>query len=284
MFKDASQLLQEDPEACFRWHVVDYRWDDFKPRLTVRENASEAVSELSLEEWKWFVSEVKRCPGPRRGGYPRCPEGTDLKRFSRCRSCDSLPVQECVFEPRCDGSSCRDVHCAEPHSVYISFFGTAPKVGMTRSHRVRSRGIEQGADAIMPVLSCRNRLEAREEEKRLSAAMGVRQTVNARDFARSLLRPVPYDDIMAKAEAMLRDNDLEGHGLVILDGYPMPVLERAPIPVPSPGKHAGPVLGVKGRFLVYRDQTGQPKMMDLSDLVARYLGTTPSRCGQTTLF
>jgi hypothetical protein len=176
------------------------------------------------------------------------------------------------------------VHCAEPHSVYISFFGTAPKVGMTRSHRVRSRGIEQGADAIMPVLSCRNRLEAREEEKRLSAAMGVRQTVNARDFARSLLRPVPYDDIMAKAEAMLRDNDLEGHGLVILDGYPMPVLERAPIPVPSPGKHAGPVLGVKGRFLVYRDQTGQPKMMDLSDLVARYLGTTPSRCGQTTLF
>ncbi|MGE4274965.1 MAG: DUF2797 domain-containing protein [Candidatus Methanomethylophilaceae archaeon] len=284
MFRDASQLMEEEPEACFRWHAVDFRWDGFVPRLTVRDNNSQETSFLPLDEWRWFVSELRRCPGSRTEEHPRCPHDAPLQRFSRCQDCDSFPRQECVFEPRCDGSSCQEAVCGQPHVVYISFFGRNPKVGMTRLERIRSRGIEQGADAIMPVMACRNRLEAREEEKRLSAAMGVRQTVGARDFARSLMRCPPYEDITVMAEGMLRDNDLEDHGLMMLDGYPMPVLERAPLPVPTPGRHRGHILGLKGRFLVYRDLTGQPKMMDASDLVSRFLGTAPSRCGQTTLF
>lgn len=168
--------------------------------------------------------------------------------------------------------------------MYISFFGNSPKVGMTRNSRIRARGIEQGADAIVPVIRCRNRLEAREAEKELSTAMLVRQTVSAKDFARSLTKKVPYEEITALAEKMLRDNNLEDGGLIILDGYPMPIMERTPFPMPSPGKHRGKVLGIKGRFMVYRDETGQPKLLDLSDLVSRFLGTAPYRCVQSTLF
>lgn len=285
MFKNASQLLNEDPEACFRWHAVDFRWDGFQPRFTVRDTENQETVVLDLQEWKWFVSEVRRCTGSWRDGlHIPCPQGTEVGRFPHCRDCDPFPVQECVFEPRCDGSSCEDSICSQEHSVYISFFGSSPKVGMTRSSRITARGIEQGADAIMPVMRCRNRLDARQAEKELSAAMTVRQAVTAKDFARSLTKKVPYDEITSIAEKMVRENDLEDGGLIILDGYPMPIVERIPIPVPSPGKHRGKVLGIKGRFMTYRDETGQPKLLDLSDLVSRFMGTAPCQCVQSTLF
>ena len=285
MFKNASQLLDEAPEACFRWHALGFRWDSFQPRFTVRDTESQDVKDLELQEWDWFVSEVRRCTGSWQDGlHIPCPHTAEVGRFSSCRDCDPFPVQECVFEPRCDGSSCKGAICAQEHSVYISFFGTSPKVGMTRSSRIRSRGIEQGADAIIPVIHCRNRLEARQAEKELSAAMAVRQAVTAKDFARSLTHKVPYEEITARTERMLRDNNLEDGGLTILDEYPIPVVERTPLPMPTPGRHRGKVMGFKGRFMLYRDQTGQPKLLDLSDTVSRFLGTAPCRSVQRTLF
>ncbi len=284
MFKDASQLLQESPSARYVWRVADFRWEGFQPRLFLRDLESGEVSEHLSDDLAWMISEDRLCPGPREEGLPPCPDEADPGRFNRCRACDRMPVQECIFEPRCAGDSCPEAPCGDPHVVYISFFGADPKVGMTRAERLQARGIEQGADAIMAVISCSNRLEARREEKRLSAAMGVRQSVSSRDFAKLLVNTPPYSAIREVASQMLQNNDLEDHGLIILDGYPMPRLERVPTPMPLPGWHRGKILGWKGRHMAYRDRLGNPKIIDARGLPGRRLGKGPQRTGQTTLF
>jgi len=75
----------------------------------------------------------------------------------QCSVCNELEDPACVFEPRCaqDPDSCtcvssfRDV----PHIVYLAWYGTLPKIGMTQEPRFLRRLQEQGADGAAVLLA-----------------------------------------------------------------------------------------------------------------------------------
>ncbi|HVO77992.1 MAG TPA: DUF2797 domain-containing protein, partial [Methanomassiliicoccales archaeon] len=190
-------------------------------------------------------------------------------------SCASswLPVQECLYEPRCDGEECDSRFCAKAHVVYSAFHGEQLKIGMTGGSRLIERGIEQGADAIVPLVLVKGRKSARELEKEISRKLGATQRITAKDFAGHLLaRPSAsfleerYGEILDK----LDDYETIGADLAILDKYPMPPsMDSAPELIVTAGAHQGKVIGCKGRFMLYEDREGTRRLLDLSSLVSR---------------
>jgi len=58
--------------------------------------------------------------------------------------------------------------------------------------------------------------------------------------------------------------------IIFLDGYPVHEHPRTPPRVVTAvGKHMGEVLGIKGRYMIFRDPAGVYSMLDLSDLPSR---------------
>lgn len=279
MFRDAAEIMGETPEDCHRSHVTGLRWKGFEPILTERIISTGEERRLRLEPLDIFVSEARRCVGARDGG----PCHSQIEpRMSLCRSCDPFPVQECRFHPRCRGTMCDGTVCGEPHVVYLAIFADQVKVGMTRLSRLRERGIEQGADIIVPLQEHPNRQEARRAEQALSKDRGLPQAMSLSVLASCL------DDDAAEKAAM-RWEELSGSmgpGVepILLDSYPLNGLVGVPKVMPTAGKHRGELMGCKGRLAVYRDEIGMLKALDMKDLVSRFLGTAPSRCAQSTLF
>ncbi len=277
MFRNASELMESSPQDCYRSHVTSFAWEGFQPVLTERVMATAELRSLSLEPLDMFVSEARRCVG---SGDEVC--GTVLEnRMPRCRGCDSFPVQECRFQPRCRGNMCEDTVCGDPHVVYIAVFASNLKVGMTRSSRLRERGIEQGADIMASVGEYGSRMQARSAEQSLSRSRGIPQTMSSATLANCL-----GDGSLDQAQALWEDvgKTFETSTETILDGYPLKGLEGVPRVMPTAGKHRGEFLGAKGRLAVYRDELGMLKAIDLKDLVSRFIGTAPSLCAQSTLF
>jgi len=279
MFRDAAEIMGSDPLRCHRSQVVAFRWRGFTPELWEMMNDSGELRPLSLEPLDLFVSEARLCTGERDGAP--CLE-TLTPGLGRCRACDSFPVQECRFQPRCRGTLCEGTVCGEEHTVYLALFGPRAKVGMTRSSRLRERGIEQGADLIVELERQRSRYEAREAEQRISRERGLPQATSLQSLAESAVDG-SLEEAVRIWEGMSPSFPAAGRPQV-LDGYPLRGLATAPRVMPTAGKHRGELLGAKGRLAVYRDELGMLKALDLKDLVARFVGTSPSACAQSTLF
>lgn len=276
MFRNASELMESSPEDCYRSHVTSFRWEDYQPVITERVVATGEVRVLSLDPLDIFVSEARRCVGD----ADVC--GAVLEnRMPYCRGCDSFPVQECRFQPRCRGTMCEGTVCGDPHVVYIAAFGSNLKVGMTRSSRLRERGMEQGADIIAAVGEYGSRLQARTEEQSLSRSRGITQTMSLTTLADCL-----QDGSLQKAESLWKEVRRSFSPLTefVLDDYPLQGLTSPPHVMPTAGKHRGELVGAKGRLAVYRDELGMLKALDMKDLVSRFVGTAPSLCAQSTLF
>ncbi len=276
MFRNASELMESSPQDYYRSHVISFQWQDFQPVLSERVISSGEVRRISMDPLDMFVSEARRCVG----GEEVCDAVLE-NRMPHCRGCDSFPVQECRFQPRCRGTMCEGTMCGDPHVVYITVFASNLKVGMTRSSRLRERGIEQGADMIIAVGEYGSRLEARSAEQSLSRSRGIPQTMSLASFSNCL-----GDDSLNQAKARWEDVGPSFSPLteMVLDGYPLKGLEGVPRIMPSAGKHRGDLMGAKGRLAVYRDELGMLKALDLKDLVSRFIGTAPSLCAQSTLF
>lgn len=288
-------LVREAPSPPgYTHHVLDYRWDGFVPRLEAYDLADRRVEVLPLDVLDMAVSEERRCVGSFSDGYRPCPSARRVAGFTQCRSCmgDWAPVQRCVFEPQCTGDRCehRDF-CGRRHVVYLAFYGTLVKVGMTSAGRVERRGIEQGADAIAPVLMCRDRQEARALEKEVSRRFKLPQELRVARVAAQWTHP-PSRELIANAFATHRRRvaawrEVMDEGLLFLDRYPVRAHPRSPpAPVAAPGRHRGEVMGVKGRYLIFRQTGGGCGLLDLSDLPSRLVSVqhpsgavagTPSR-------
>jgi hypothetical protein len=181
-----------------------------------------------------------------------------------------------VFEPQCDGDLCDHPElCIRNHYVYLAFFGTKAKVGMTSVSRLRERAVEQGADAVRPLFECRNRREARALEKETSRRFKLPQTVRAEAVARTLtVPPSPTaiahveDHYLTRISRWRKPLDEE---IIFLDDYPINARPRSlPRAVRVEGPHRGEVMGIKGRYMLFRDRTGgAPSLLDLSDLPTR---------------
>jgi hypothetical protein len=153
------------------------------------------------------------------------------------------------------------------------------KIGMTSGARLKERGIEQGADAIAPIVDCDNRMMARAAENRISHLLKARQTVSKKESLRTILRITDrrfyqsrYEDVLARVSEVL---PVKGTPLEILDRYPVSFSDQENVEVsPLEGRHVGEVVAIKGKFLVYRSKNGKElKALQLSNVPSHFLRT-----------
>ncbi|MBI0582762.1 MAG: DUF2797 domain-containing protein [Methanomassiliicoccus sp.] len=266
-------------ESALHHHVLSFHWDGFEPHLIAFDRIARKVDEIPLDGLAMRIGAERRCVGRfDDAGYHPCPSERRVGRFSTCQPCAGpwIPVQACVFEPQCNGDRCdHPEFCMRKHLVYLASFGNLIKVGMTSAARLRERAIEQGADAVRPLFECSDRREARALEKETSARFRIPQEIRSARTARGWNRR-PSREEMSNVQAhylkrIARWREPLEAELEFLDGYPLHRLPRSPPGVAAvEGLHRGEVLGIKGRYLLYRDaRTGNPLLLDLGDLPSR---------------
>lgn len=277
MFIRADNLLSDTPPDSFEFHVINYSWEGFSPLLQVFDTGTGDIRRLPLDHLNLIVSSAKRCIGYfNERGYHPCHSQSVVKSFSQCEECASswIPKIGCLFEPECEGEECDSSFCSKEHVVYVVFTGTKAKIGMTGSRRLRERGIEQGADAIAPLVRCDNRYEARLIEKKISKKLKLPQRLYGSKLVKEYLRPIPEEKLELRLNDIRRKLD-GAHELVeakmeFLSEYPMERLDSVPHQAKVSGKHRGEILGLRGKHLFYRSG-GKTKMINMSSMVSRFL-------------
>jgi len=279
MFRRADRLLIEKAEDEFPLHVLDFYWDGFEPGLTCYDTRDREVSEFDLQKVRFAVSKKRICVGyfDDDDRYIQCPENNPVTRFSQCSECSEesfLPFQECVFEPRCDGEICDLDFCRREHVLYVAFYDTRMKIGMSSTRRVERRLIEQGADAFAILGKFATRRKAREAEKSISSRLRLPQYIKQDTVLRSYSRPVDARGIDGRYDA-LKMTLSEAYSLDVeplrrLEGYPIDLPLRHVPRLQDPwGLHKGELVGIKGKWMIYND--GGLKALNLSALEARFL-------------
>ncbi|MCK4613315.1 MAG: DUF2797 domain-containing protein [Thermoplasmata archaeon] len=263
-------------------HVISLRWKDFSPVLLCRslDEKNKLKEYPLLERIEIHVFNEKTCIGRwENDQYIPCPDQARVIRFNRCDACakDIIPDQSCIFEPRCEGYSCivdgeRIEFCSRHHAVYLAYYGTKPKVGMSSEGRVRERCIEQGADAYSIIMRTNNRFEARHRERKISKALSIRQSFSTGEILRMTTSPVNYREIEKEFMGMrirLREiAGMEPEELNLLRDYPISLpIRSVPRETTTPGLHIGRIVGIKGRFLYY--VSGGLSALNISDIQSR---------------
>lgn len=277
MFVRADQLLLEQLEDKLPVHVLEFFWDGFDPKLLGRDLSTNKVSEVELGTVGYTVGQSRRCVGRWEDDeYIPCPSAAVLEgSFSQCSACAEesfIPFQECVFDPKCEGDQCDIEFCKREHVLYLAFYGTMVKIGMSSTRRVDRRLVEQGADAYAIIGSYPNRFRAREAEKDISSRMKIPQGIRQQRLLDNFVSPLDLLSIEARLRSLSEDL-AESYGLEVepiraLSGYPIDLPLRAtPKLVETPGRHRGKLLGIKGKWLVY--ESNGVKALNLSDLPGR---------------
>ncbi|MFW3146019.1 MAG: DUF2797 domain-containing protein [Thermoplasmatota archaeon] len=268
------------------YHVIGYQWEGEHPVWTLlplrREEGlllKEGVPvEIDLVEGPFFpfrISGSRRCIGRFLDGeHIPCPNCAPIEIFPQCRDCMSfdIPVPECVFEPRCNEGSCGAFFCQADHVVYITSFRGRFKVGMTQLARFETRGREQGADLIMPLMVLGDRYSARKVESAVSGYLGLPQSVSSntkvkgwsqalrtQEQASSLLR---LKRLVSEGWESIEERDPEDVNILrspedteippVRLTYPM----KEPLEAP-PRMYKGPIvrgelIGYKGNYMLFR--------------------------------
>ncbi|MBM4237547.1 MAG: DUF2797 domain-containing protein [Euryarchaeota archaeon] len=280
MFVRADRLLAGARSPFRPKHIISFYWDEFVPHLEVFDHAECKVMEQPLSWIEMSVSERKKCVGRfDDDGYHPCPAGAIVGTFDQCPACASpwIPIQECIFEPRCNGDMCDCDFCRKKHLVYAVFAGDAVKIGLTGSSRLRTRGIEQGADAIAPLIVCEGRLEARRMEREISRVLRLTQQTSSAAISRRFLPSPPRSRIEISHRRILTELERRRYAVVDeihhLDAYPIVRRLDSPLrPLPTAGEHSGNVLGMKGGHMLYEDaRTGEPRVLEVADLPGRFI-------------
>ena len=282
MFTRADQLLIEIKEDKFPLHALEFHWDEFDPHLECYDISEKEVVEFDLEDVRFAVGKRRTCIGywDDGGRYNSCPKQTAVDRFGQCAECAGeffIPHQECIFEPRCDGEICNLDFCRREHVLYVAFYDTRMKIGMSSSRRVDKRLIEQGADAYFIIGKFGTRRNARGWEKNISSRLGIPQSYRQETLLRNLARPVDERGIEGRYEALKitigEAYQINPEPLKWLKGYPIDLpLKSAPKLLESWGSHKGELVGIKGKWLVFESEG--LKALSLADMPARYLART----------
>jgi hypothetical protein len=278
MFTRADVLWLLEKERTFPLHAVDFSWDGFEPSLTCRDVQTGDVSEFDLHDVRFLVSRRRTCVGYFEGDvHVPCADGTEDPGLAQCPDCcgeSVVPIQQCLFEPRCEGELCDSPLCRREHVLYLAFYGTDVKIGMSSSRRVERRLVEQGADAFSMIGSFPNRMTARAKEKEISSALRIPQSYRQERLIEGLARRVDASAVDVRLDglrsALSQRFGLDAGRLVMLDRYPIDLpLPSAPRLQETPGQHKGVFVGMKGKWLVYEDRG--LRALSLSDLPSRYL-------------
>jgi hypothetical protein len=281
MFQTADTLLGKEGRRWWGDHVISFHWEGFRPRLLLFQQQQGELAELELEVGQridWRLSEEKVCTGHfENGTYIPCSRSLPVSSFDQCRGCSAswIGVQECVFEPQCDGERCESAICRKEHTIYMAFFGTKSKIGMTTSARLQERGTEQGADAIGRLAVAPNRRKGREMENAISKLLALPQVIRVDEAVRSMTRRPDadaianlYDERAKRINAALA---VEPEPVAMLDQYPLKSglghLSRKHVA----GRHIGEVIGIKGKLLAYKDANGGCHVIQASSLPSHFL-------------
>ncbi len=291
MFETADEILRRKGMMAYESQAISWDWRGFQPELVVYDIKSgelrEAIGQfVPGERLDLTISEARRCVGSFPDGeYRPCMLRQIVSgKFDQCPQCASswIPVQNCVFEPECDGvhrtnERCREQGgsiCAREHHVYAAFYGDLIKVGMTLSSRLMERAVEQGADAVAKLGSYPNRLEARRAENMLSKALKATQWVRKNTFLKLQARKVDGEAYREMLDRLLSplEEKVEPGPVEVLDRYPLvpPDLSRTEF-AEVPGRHRGEVLGCKGKWLFYRLRDGGVRMLDMSSVPSHFV-------------
>ena len=280
MFQRADQILAEEKEDEFALHALDFSWDGFVPSLTVYDSKVGEEVDFDVEDIDFFTSRKRTCIGRWIGGkYLSCPKNATVEKFVQCPDCSDesfLPRdhQNCVFEPECHGEICNLEFCKREHVLYIAFYDTRMKIGMSSTRRVEKRLVEQGADAFTVIGKLPNRLEARKAEKAISARLGIPQAFRQDEILRNFVRRIDTAGIEGRYEGIKitlgEIFQMSPENLRWLNGYPLELPLRAtPKLQESWGKHKGELVGIKGKWLIY--ESDGLNALNLSDFPARFL-------------
>ncbi|MEM3851901.1 MAG: DUF2797 domain-containing protein [Methanomassiliicoccales archaeon] len=258
MFTDAGRLLMISSGR--KLHAISYSWKNFEPQLIFFDPSTSSLLQQDMHNLAFHVTSMVQCVGSfRDGAYRPCPFSKVLEYGEQCEFCSRslIPIRRCLFDPICDGHICDWHLCKRPHAVYIAFYGTKIKVGMTSTARLEERLIEQGADAYFQVTTAPNRMEARSIERRISAEAHIAQLHRFDELLPLFYQEVDWKGIeqqyTALSERLGSKMGMQCGPLRFLENYPitLPIRERIS-PVSIEGMHEGEVLGIKGRFLLYR--------------------------------
>jgi len=282
MFERADRIWLEQIEASLPYHAVDFEWRDFEPVLTCVGRSPGDVLDLDLGSVDYTISSQKRCVGHfENGRYIACPDKAAVTKFVQCAACAKeffIPYQECVFEPKCDGDRCDMDFCRREHMLYLAFYNTRVKIGMSSTRRVDKRLVEQGADAFALIGSFPSRLRAREAEKKISSEFRIPQAYKQETLLNSLDLPLDVDGIEKSygslCASLETQQGIAPGKLRWLKSYPIELpLDAKPKLRETQGRHRGEAVGVKGRWLIYR--AGGLNALNLADIPSRFVGARP---------
>lgn len=195
-----------------------------------------------------------------------CQECGDRTRTSYsqgfCFKCSQTLAQAdlCIMRPHtchhhlgtCREPAWGEAHCFTPHTVYLAN-SSGLKVGITRSHHMLTRWMDQGALEAIPIASVRNRLESGLIEFALSKYLPDR--TNWRHMLSGVETPV---DLKAERDKVfaLWQKDFPGEKLENSEPirfkypvmkYPAKVVSLNPEKQPD---LSGTLLGIKGQYLI----------------------------------
>jgi hypothetical protein len=281
MFQTADTLLGKEGRRWMGAHIISYEWEGFSPQLLLFDQESRRMSTMELtvgQRIDWKISEDKVCTGSfPAGDYRPCPRSLPVSSFDQCRQCSSswIGVQECVFEPQCEGERCDSAICRKEHTIYMAFFGTKAKIGMTTSARLQERGTEQGADAIGRLATTCNRKQGRALENAISKLLKLPQIMRVDEAVKAMTRrsdPAALDRLYEERADVLHSTlGLQPEPVMSLDRYPLRGdlghLSRRHVT----GRHVGEIVGVKGKLLAYRDDEGGLLVIQASSLPSHFL-------------
>ena len=278
MFERADVLWLSLVEDTLPYHALDFEWQGFEPSLTCVDGRGD-IAEVDLHRADYVISRRRVCIGRFEGDrYLKCPGAVAVARFAQCAECAEetfIPHQECIFEPKCDGELCDVDFCKREHVLYLAFYDTKAKVGMSSSRRLERRLIEQGADAFAVIGTYPTRRAARTAEKEISSALRVPQAFRQEALLKSLAFEVHVDAIEDRYSSLSGSLEsrfgLKPERIHWLDEYPIELpLGSVPHLVDTPGRHRGEAVGLKGRWLIYR--SSRLNALNLSDVPSRFVG------------
>lgn len=276
MFSSASEIfnMRSHSKGHPARHIV--KVDAYpEPEIKVYDHSSGLLGTLELDPVDIDVSHGSMCIGRTEfDKYIPCPHSQRVGTYSFCSDCGAPMIRhlECIFEPKCEGEVCGEGICTAEHAVYLAYFGSSAKVGMSTGGRVLTRVREQGADGYSIVARVPNRLRARRLEKTIFATMGIRQGFRSEALLPLLTQGVDHAEMAAVHEVLTsRLADVLGLDPSPLQSleYDFDPLDERPVLMDTPGRHSGDYLGAKGRFLIYLDDV--PRALKLKDLEGRFL-------------
>jgi hypothetical protein len=242
-------------------HLVKYQWNKSSESIDMQYYERELMQTFTWapDNINISVAGPRKCIGFYLGDrYFPCIIHSYVDEFPQCLRCvsHSIPYVKCIFEPECYGDKCPGAICSKPHIVYLAFFNTHYKIGLSSENRFKLRITEQGADAYSIISKTKNRLEARELEKNISRILRIKQAFEPEEllktFTEQFREKIIYEKYELLSKSFKNRFGLNSSDLIFIENYPLELPLRSTPKLQETKKiHQGKYLGIKGKYLIY---------------------------------